>query len=166
MIQNIIIRRFENEDASNVSQLIIDNLMQVNIRNYGEAAVKQLAHFYSPALLQEYAQSDEMYVAVEGSSIIGTATLEQNRVRNVFVRMDYHQQGIGKMLMQCLEERARLQGQARLFLQADVSAARFYEKLGYVRVEEKEERIGDARIKMVVMEKVLSIVRLSTGLAR
>jgi|GEM_PF-878280 len=154
-LQDISIRPFESDDAGDVSQLVIDNLMRVNIGDYGEAAVRQLACGYSPWLLLEYARNGEMYVAVEGSSIVGTATLQQDRVRNVFVRIDHHKQGIGRVLMQYIEGAASRQGVQRLFLLANISAVGFYQNLGYVYVEEKEERIGDTQLKMVVMEKVL-----------
>jgi GNAT superfamily N-acetyltransferase len=156
--KDITIRRFENGDASNVSQLIIDNLMLVNSRDYGEEASRQLARFYSPQLLLEYAQNGNLYVAVEYSMIIGTAMLDQDRVRNVFVRIDHHRQGIGKILMQYIEDIARQQGKVRLGLRASVSAVVFYQKLGYAIVEEIEERIGDALIKVVEMAKPLPLV--------
>jgi GNAT superfamily N-acetyltransferase len=157
MTQDIIIRRFESGDADDVSQLIIDNLMLVNILDYGEAAVRQIARFYSPPWLLEYAQSGETFVAVDRSSIVGTATLEQNRVRNVFVRIDHHRQGIGKILMQHIEGIASKQNKAQLVLLADISAVDFYRKLGYVQGEEKEIEIGDALITVVVMEKTLPV---------
>jgi GNAT superfamily N-acetyltransferase len=156
--KDITIRGFENGDASDVSQLIIDNLMLVNSRDYGEEAARQLASFYSPQLLLEYAQNGNMYVAVEHSRIIGTAALDQDRVRNVFVRIDHHQQGIGKILMQHIEDIARQQGKVRLALRASVSAVVFYQKLGYAIVEEVEERIGGAVIKVVEMAKTLPLV--------
>jgi GNAT superfamily N-acetyltransferase len=156
--KEITIRGFENGDEINLSQLIIDNLMLVNSRDYGEEAARQLARFYSPQLLLEYAQNGNLYVAVEHSMIIGTAALDQDRVRNVFVRIDHHQQGIGKILMQHIEDIARQQGKIRLSLRASVSAVVFYQKLGYAIVEEIEERIGDAVIKVVEMAKTLSVV--------
>jgi hypothetical protein len=69
------IRRFEPADASDVSQLIIDNLTLVNMRDYGEAAIRQLLPFYSPHLLQEYARSGEMIVPIQDASIVGTGAL-------------------------------------------------------------------------------------------
>jgi GNAT superfamily N-acetyltransferase len=117
-----------------------------------------LARFYSPKLLLEYAQNGNLYVAVEHSTIIGTAALDQDRVRNVFVRIDHHQQGIGKILMQHIEDIARQHGKIRLSLRASVSAVVFYQKLGFAIVEEIEERIGDAVIKVVEMAKTLPVV--------
>jgi GNAT superfamily N-acetyltransferase len=155
--KEITIRGFESSDASNVSQLIIDNLMLVNSRDYGKEAATQLTRFYSPQLLLEYAQKGNMFVAVEHSMILGTAALDQDRVRNVFVRIDHHQQGIGKILMQHIEDIARQQSKSRLSLRASVSAVVFYQKLGYTIVEEIEECKGDAVIKVVEMAKPLSL---------
>lgn len=155
MPNELTVRRFEPDDAGAVSQLILDNLILVNIQDYGEAAVKSLARFYTPQLLLEYAQNGEIWVAVVDAAIVGTAALEQNRVRNVFVSMAYHRQGIGRILMHHIEEIARQQGKARIILQANIGAVGFYQKLGYVQLETMEERIGDVLICMAIMEKTM-----------
>jgi GNAT superfamily N-acetyltransferase len=155
MVNNIIIRLFENNDASDVSRLIIDNLMQVNIVDYGEAAVEQLALFYSPEWILRYAQSCETFVAEVDSEIIGTATLDQERVRSVFVRMDHHKQGIGQLLMRHVEEAAIRQNLARVTLLANVGAVDFYRNQGYVQGEKNVIEVGDALITVVAMEKTL-----------
>jgi GNAT superfamily N-acetyltransferase len=155
MTNNIIIRPFENNDAVDVSRLIIDNLMQVNVVDYDEAAVEQLALFYSPEWILRYAQSSETFVAEVRSEIIGTATLDQEHVRSVFVRMDHHKQGIGQLLMQHVQEAASRQNLARLTLMANVGAVVFYRNLGYVQGEKKVIEVGDALITVVAMEKTL-----------
>lgn len=151
----ITIRRFEAGDADEVSRLIIDNLLQVNIHDYGEAVVKQLARFYGPEFLLNYAQAGEMYVALAGSGIVGTATLQEAWVRNVFVRVDHHRRGIGQRLIGHIEDAACRQAMARLALRANVAAVDFYQKLGYRLVEAREEKVGDALLKTMVMEKIL-----------
>jgi len=153
--ENIIIRPFDLTDAEEISRLIVNNLLWVNVHDYGEAAVKQLARFYTPQLVSEYARNDQVMVAVGGSKIIGTASLSQDRVRNVFVRIDRHGQGVGKALMQRVEEMAREQGITRLHLTANFSAVAFYQKLKYIAVAESAESIGNAQIKMMVMEKFM-----------
>jgi len=151
--QDIVIRRFEKGDASDVSRLVIDNLMLVNIGDLGEAATKAMVRFYTPQLLLEYAERGEMSVATEKSSIVGTATLEDNRVRNVFVRVDQQKKGIGSILMRHIEGTAGRQGQTELYLQAHGAAVGFYRNLGYEYVEAKEEQIGGTPVRMVVMKK-------------
>ena len=150
---DIIIRRFEHADAADVSRLIIDDLMLINVIDYGEAAVKQMTLFYSPEWILRYAQSSEMYVVAVGSDIIGTATLDQERVRNVFVRIDHQKKGIGKLLMRHVEEAASRQNNTRLVLLANVGAVDFYRKLGYTQGEKREVEVGDAQMTVVTMEK-------------
>ncbi|MHC1782211.1 MAG: GNAT family N-acetyltransferase [Anaerolineaceae bacterium] len=156
---NLNIRIFIESDADLVSRLIIDNLIQVNVQDYGKAAVRQLARQYTPDHIRKYALKGEMYVGevpLEGSlQVVGTVTLEGERLRNMFVRVDVHGQGIGKRLMGFVENLAIHNGLTRLTLQADLSAAEFYEKLGFIRVGEKVLLIRSARIKMVAMEKEL-----------
>ncbi len=149
------IRKFEPGDAPAVSRLILDNLLLVNVLDYGEAAVRELAQFYTPEWLLRYAQNGEMLVALQGAEIVATAALEQDRVRNVFVRVDHHSQGLGRLLMQSIEDAACRRGQARLVLSASLSAVDFYRKLGYAPIEEIEEPIAVATIKMVAMEKLI-----------
>jgi N-acetylglutamate synthase-like GNAT family acetyltransferase len=155
--KDITLRRFANEDADDVSQLIIDNLSSVNIHDYGEEAIRQLIPFYSPRWLTQFAQNGEMYVAEIHSRIVGTATLEQDRIRNVFVRTDCHRQGIGRILMQHIEGIARQKDKSRLFLHAGVSAAGFYQNLGFFQVDVMEENIGTIPIKMIRMEKLIPL---------
>ncbi len=151
----IVIRRFEVREAEVVSRLIVDNLLQVNVYDYGEATVRQLARFYTPEFVMDYAQAGEMVVALEGQSLVGTATLQQEWVRNVFVRVGWHRRGIGRRLMHYIEEAARRQALPRLLLRANLAAVDFYHKLGFTSVEIKEESVGEALLRTMLMEKAL-----------
>lgn len=150
-----VIRQFESGDAEEVSRLITDDLLLVNVVDYGEAAVKQMALLYSPEWVLRYAQSGETYVAVLGAEIVGTVTLDLERARSLFVRIDHQRQGIGKLLMRHIEEAARRQNNTRVDLLANVAAVDFYRNLGYVQGENREIEVGGARMTVVAMEKVL-----------
>jgi N-acetylglutamate synthase-like GNAT family acetyltransferase len=160
-IRIAVIRRFREADANAVSRIIIDNLTRINVRDYGEPAVKQLARFYSPQKLLAYALNDQIYVALDDSGITGTVALDQDRVRNLFVKMDRQQQGIGTLLMHHSEDIARQEGRSSVFLHANVSAVDFYLKLGYSKEKVIEENIGGTAIKMIVMKKSLADIRRS-----
>ena len=133
----------------------MSNLLQVNVRDYGEAVVQQLARFFTPEFVLNYAQAGEMLVALAGAGVVGTATLEREWVRNVFVSIDQHRRGIGRLLMGQIEDAARRQALPRLRLRANIAAVDFYQKLGYLPVELLEERVGDALLKTMRMEKAL-----------
>ncbi len=152
---DIFIRQFESGDAEEVSRLIIDDLLLVNVVDYGEAAVKQMALLYSTEWVLRYAQSGETYVAALRSEIVGTVTQDQERARSLFVRIDQQRQGIGKFLMRHIEEAAKRQNNARVVLLANVGAVDFYRNLGYVQGENREIQVGDERMTVVAMERAL-----------
>jgi N-acetylglutamate synthase-like GNAT family acetyltransferase len=152
-----IIRPFAEEDAGAVSELIIENLEKVNVMVYGASTVKKLAKQYTPAHILKYAGKGSMFVAVSAAGLVGTITLEEERVRNLFVRVDCQGHGIGEKLVGFIEELARQKGLEKLTLQADLSAAEFYSRLGYARCGERLQLIRSARIKMVAMEKAISV---------
>jgi N-acetylglutamate synthase-like GNAT family acetyltransferase len=155
MNQKISIRKFDNGDADNVSRLIIDNLTTRAVLDYGKAAVTQLVQFYSPQQMKDCARNEELYVALDASEIVGTAGLDQSRIRNVFVRTDHHRRGIGSQLVRHLEDIAARQGKVNVFLFANLSTVDFYQEQGYSIVEEKTEAIGTVTLAMMLMIKRL-----------
>jgi len=155
MNQKYSIRKFENGDADAVSRLIIDNLTTRTILEFGKVAVTQLVQFYTPQQMKDYARNEELYVALDASEIVGTASLDQSRIRNLFVRIDHHRRGVGSQLVRHLEDLAAQQGKLNVFLFANVSAVDFYQEQGYAIVEEKTETIGVVSLTMMMMIKRL-----------
>jgi len=154
--EDLIIRPFSGGDAGSISSLIIENLLTVNAKGYSESAMQKLATLYSPAHIKKYARDGEMFVSAAGADLVGTVTLEAERVRNLFVRVNRQNQGVGERLMRFIEDRARHKGLEKLSLQADLTAVEFYSKLGYARCGERLLLIRSARIRMVAMEKDIS----------
>ncbi len=155
MNQKITIRRFEGSDADKVSRLIIENLTRKNVLEFGKVAVAQLSQFYAPQQLQEFAKNEEIYIASDASDLVGTASHDNGRIRNVFVKMGRHRQGIGSQLIRHCEEVAAHQGKLNVFLLANLSTVDFYQELGYSIIEEKTEMIGAASLNMMLMVKRL-----------
>lgn len=151
----LTIRNFENGDEAPLSALIIDNLLLVNGRDYGQEAVSEMARLYTPEHVLEIAGRGTMFVALENGTPVGTASYDQGRIRNVFVRIDLHGHGVGRRLMERIEAIARQQGEQRLCLRASLTAVAFYQKLGYVRVEEIDKWIGAALFRVIEMQKPL-----------
>jgi GNAT superfamily N-acetyltransferase len=89
-----------------------------------------------------------MYVAVEGESILGTVSLEQDTIYTVFVDPGWHGLGIGRALMAHIEHVARQQGQAKVKLFASITAQQFYERLNYTPIREIQNEITGTCIEM------------------
>ncbi|UVM19956.1 GNAT family N-acetyltransferase [Pseudomonas wadenswilerensis] len=81
---------------------------------------------------------------------IRPASLQGNVVRSVFVVPGLQGTGVGRALMQAIEDLARQTGQALLRVPSSITAEAFYARLGYAKVREVME--GEERV--IVMERV------------
>ncbi|MGO0062168.1 GNAT family N-acetyltransferase [Brevibacillus fluminis] len=97
------------------------------------------------------------FVATKGTQPVGAARLRTyadgiGKVERVAVTETERGTGLGRALMEVLEQTARGQGYEKLKLNAQCHAQRFYEKLGY---EQVGEMFVEAGIDHVAMEKKL-----------
>lgn len=153
----MVVRRFEPNDAERLSQLILENLQQVNIKDYPQEIIAILAQAYTPERIIERASHYLILVGIVDDEVVGTASLDHDQVRNVFVEVSWHKRGIGKKLMAVIETRAKEQGLKKIFLLSSLSACRFYEKLGYKIVKRFDQDLRGAPFPVIQMEKELVI---------
>lgn len=150
---DVTVRKFRESDAEAVSELIRRNLTEVNCKDYPESVVKSMYEAFTPKYIRTLSNKRKMYVALYDDKVIGTASLDYDTVYTVFVDVDYHRKGVGRKLMELLEEIAANNGLSTLQLPASITARKFYEKLGYQfvkQVESEENGIG------LIMEKYLA----------
>ncbi len=149
------VRNFKIEDAEKLSQLIIQNLRQVLIQDYPNEAIEALTPFYTPEKIVEWPKHQITLVGTLGNDLVGTASLDSDRVRNVFVDITKHRQGLGAKLMAAIESHAQAQHLKKIYLMAGVSAYGFYEKLGFKMVQRVERDLNGVPIPEIHMEKIL-----------
>jgi len=151
-VNNISLREFRVEDAEVISKIIRTNLIQVNSRDYSESVISNMYGIFTPSFIIEVSEKRKMYVALDGEKIVGTASIEGDTIYTVFVDTEYHGKGIGRKLMECLEEIAANSGLQSVKLPASITAKKFYERLGYYALYEVEtEEYG----RDIIMEKSL-----------
>ena len=113
------------------------------------------AHNTPPRLGAELAAYHSV-VAEDDRGIVGVGALDGDEVKRVYVRPDSQRVGVGGAVMRELEREARRRGIAELRLTAGASAAAFYERLGWERLEAGEFVDGEARVPFVKMRKRLA----------
>lgn len=148
-------RNFELEDAEKLSQLIIQNLQQVLIQDYSNEAIEALMPFFTPERIIEGSEHQLTLVCTIGNDVVGMASLDEDRVRNVFVDVAMHRRGIGKTLMDEIEVHAQAQRLKKIYLMSAISACGFYEKLGYKIVKRFDRDLNGTPIPEIHMEKAL-----------
>ena len=132
------IRRFLAADAEAVSALIAKTLRTVNIRDYSEEYIENDVAHLMPQHILERASWTHFYVAIEGETVIGCGAIgpywgktDESSLFTVFVLPEYHGQGVGRRIIETLEEDEYFLRAKRVEIPASITARGFYEKMGY-----------------------------------
>lgn len=157
----IEIKEYEDKYAKAISKIVIQNLLEINSKDYGIEFCKNSAKdFTVNKVLENFNKRTKVFVALENDIVVGTAGIDKSWyndngeywILTVFVDIAHHNQGIGKMLIQKIEEFAKEMNFKKLVIPASITACEFYHKLGYEYKDNKKELNED---KMYIMEKYL-----------
>ena len=134
----IRVRRFEEEDADEVSKLIVRNFLEVNSNDYGIAAMEELTKVYDSGKVLNIANYAHMYVFEWNSKIVGTGSISifwgsrtESILLTIFVLPEFHRKGIGRKIINTLEQDEFYVRTTRIEIPASITATEFYRKFGY-----------------------------------
>lgn len=138
-MDKIKIVKFEKHHASEVSKIIVDNLIYVNTDKYELSVMEEMAKRFTKEDIVANNRSRFAFVAMDNDKVLGTGSItnsfSQDKsefwVLTVFVDYKYHGQNIGRKIMEYLENLAIELKASKLILPASLSAHKFYVKLGY-----------------------------------
>ena len=148
----IIIRPFEPRDADAVSALIGRTMRESNSRDYSLDRLQPLIDYFAPEKVRLLGQERVCLVAESDQQLVGTAALDGIELATFFVLPEYQGQGIGARLLAAIEQRARALGITHITVDASLTGAAFYARMGYRRTG--IDRAGTAGVQ-VGMEKQL-----------
>lgn len=146
-----LIRPAQGEDAGGISRVITSALRETNAKDYSEAVIARVEQSFSPAAVSDLLERRLVFVAINNDSIVGTASLDGQVVRTVFVDPQCQGRGIGRALMAEVERAAVERDVAVLAVPSSVTAEPFYAKLGFKSVRDSYH--GEERT--IVMERPL-----------
>ncbi|MBW4619754.1 MAG: GNAT family N-acetyltransferase [Cyanosarcina radialis HA8281-LM2] len=154
----MIIREYISSDTPAIAQLFYDTVHQINIRDYTQEQVDAWAskdidlEFWRQKLSSKFT-----YVGTIDEVIVGFIQLEGNgHIDCFYCHCQYQGQGIGNKLYQHLELKAKLLRIDRLFVEASITAKPFFEKQGFVTVQDQEVERKKIKLRNFVMEKLLA----------
>jgi GNAT superfamily N-acetyltransferase len=146
------IRRAEMHDAEEISRTIVRAIRLTNAADYPPHVIAAVTGNFTPRHVLAHLANRHVFVAVVEGQIVGTASLQDRVVRSVYVDPDHQGTGIGRKLMDAVEELARYQSIASVAVPSSITAQGFYRKRGFIFV--REEQHGDERT--IVMKKDLT----------
>ena len=152
------VRTYEIGDTKQIVKLFYDTVHEVNIRDYTKAQVDA----WAPADIDieswtKSLSSKFTFVAEEGETIVGFGQLEGNgHIDCFYCHKDFQRQGIGRIILEQIDAKARNSGIKKLFTEASITAKAFFESYGFMVVKKQEvERRGQKFINFA-MEKIIS----------
>lgn len=152
------IRRFIPSDAEEISALVRRNFLEVNTQDYPLAQMQQLAANFPPAVIAQRAAEGHMYVILNDTgTIVATGTIApyhssqtQSILLTVSVLPQLQGQGLGKLIMQTLEQDEYFLRANYIVLHSSITACNFYRKLGY-QYKDNVKQLVDGEV--YIMEK-------------
>jgi GNAT superfamily N-acetyltransferase len=139
------------EDAAAISRVVLAALHGSNSADYPPDVIIQVQKSFAPDAVRVLLGKRKVFVASAGANIIGTASLDGEAVRSVFVDPAYQGRGFGRQLMEAIHAAAASAGIETLRVPSSITAERFYATLGYRKI--RDEFHGAERT--IVMEKCL-----------
>ncbi len=134
----IIVKHYQEENAEEIINLIIRNLREVNVKDYGEKSIAEQAAIYNVDWLKSRAGYAHEYVFWYENTIVGIGgissfwgSLTESILLNIFVLPEFHGQGIGSYIVDTLERDELFLRAERIEIPASITAVEFYRKKGY-----------------------------------
>lgn len=137
----IEIRKYEDKYANSISNLIIDNLYQINIKDHGKEIIDSISNrFTADEIKKAFPKRTESLVAIDDSEVVGTASIDRFKgdkkgkkfiILTVFTKIDKHNLGIGTKMIKELEKIALNLEAKEIVIPSSIYACDFYRKLGF-----------------------------------
>lgn len=135
---DMMIRRFEERDAEEVSQLIRTTMEISNRKDYPEEVMDELIRTETPEHILERSGWTHMYVVLDGGKIIGCGAIgpfwgreDESGLFSIFVLPEYQGKGVGRRIMETLEQDEFFLRARRIEIPASITGTPFYLRMGY-----------------------------------
>lgn len=137
-MDNFFIRRFQTEDSEEVSALIIKTLRTTNIKDYSAEYIENDVKRFTPDGVIERASWTHFYVVCDKDIIVGCGAIgpywgkeDESSLFNIFVLPEYQGKGVGRKIIEALEQDEFFLRAKRIEIPASITACEFYKKMGY-----------------------------------
>ncbi len=128
----MLIRRFKEQDAKEVSKLVSKTFNEFVAPNFTKKGVKKFLEDETTEKIIERAETRDVFVAIINNKIIGMIEGRgDNRISRLFVNKKHQRKGVAKRLMDRIENLYKRRGTSRIKVKSSLYAQKFYEKRGY-----------------------------------
>ena len=132
------IRRFRDEDAQAVSEVIRTTIRISNTKDYPVELMDELIASETLEAVLQRASWTHFYVACDEGKIIGCGAIgpywgkeDESSLFTIFVLPEYQGKGVGRLIVEVLEKDEYFIRAKRIEIPASITGVPFYLKMGY-----------------------------------
>lgn len=151
------VRRVQKEDLDAIRTLFYETIHSVNAKDYDKIQIETWSGAaQNIAKWEERLREQCFYVAHFQQQTVGFASLaDDGYIDLMYVHKDFQRQGIAKLLLQTLEQKAKEQGQASVWADVSITAVSFFSGAGFEVEKVYAKRVGEVVFENTIMRKGL-----------
>jgi GNAT superfamily N-acetyltransferase len=138
-------REIRKTDLSAVKSLIHRTIAVCYAGHYCPEAIRFFVNYHDDPSILHDARKGCIIVFEKAGRVVGTGTLAGDEIKRVFVDPACQHEGVGRLIMDQLENLAAAAGVTLVKLDASLPSRSFYEQLGYDVVEPASLPVEDGR---------------------
>lgn len=149
------IRKFLDKDAKEISALIVTTLRTTNIKDYSSEYIENDVKAFQPQNIIKRASWTHFYVVCDNDKIVGCGAIgpywnkkDESSLFNIFVLPQYQRSGIGRKIIETLEQDEYFLRAKRIEIPASITATPFYIKMGYDYINGIKEPDSEGLIRL------------------
>lgn len=126
-----LIFRAKADIALKIYKLVQRTIKETYTRYYSEEAVDFFLALHNEESILKDISEGKVYAAVLGDDVIGTGTIDGDRVKRVFVLPEFQGRGMGSLIMDFLEGEI-IKDHGAVWLDSSLPAGKFWNGRGYI----------------------------------
>ena len=141
----IKIVEYNNDYAKELSEIILDNMYKINIKEHGKEVIDRISkHFTENEIKKNFPNRTKCLVALKDNEVVGTASINKYKgdttgekyiLLTVFVKIENHHQGIGRKLYNKVES---LNNKGFFTVNSSPYAHEVYKHLGFIDTDTEQ----------------------------
>ena len=132
------VRPFKKEDSSQVAALVQKTLVTSNVPDYTLESMEEFASIHTPEYIEARSDWMHFYVVCDADTVVGCGAIAPHNANpgeseffTIFVLPEYQGKGLGKMILDALEQDEYFLRAKRIIIAFSITARDFYLKYGY-----------------------------------
>jgi len=144
-MSDLKLRPFLYSDLNAVRKVILSTIDTCYSGFYPPRAIEYFKQYHCDENILDRAAKGYTIVCESECGVVATGTIVENHICAVFVIRSAQRQGLGRRIMELLEDRARSEGLKEITLDVSLPSREFYERLGYQLSEDTHLDVGEGQ---------------------